>query len=60
MEMLLGIVVVLLAAGGLALGLAFGRGPVKGSCGGMACLKDVACEGCPHRSGERASDGRAS
>ncbi|WP_323019411.1 (Na+)-NQR maturation NqrM [Pararhodobacter sp.] len=49
MELLLGIVVVLLAAGGLALGLAFGRGPVKGSCGGMACLKDVACEGCPHR-----------
>ncbi|PTW99417.1 (Na+)-NQR maturation NqrM [Pararhodobacter aggregans] len=49
MELLLGIAVVLLAAGGLALGLAFGRGPVKGSCGGMACLKDVACEGCPHR-----------
>ncbi|WP_276612523.1 (Na+)-NQR maturation NqrM [Pseudorhodobacter turbinis] len=27
----------------------FGRGPVKGSCGGMSCIKDVACEGCPKR-----------
>ena len=45
----LGLGIVLLAVGGLALGMAFGRGPAKGSCGGMACLKDVACEGCPHR-----------
>ncbi len=49
MELLLALGVFLLAAGGLALGLAFGRGPVKGSCGGMACLKDVACDGCPNR-----------
>lgn len=49
MELVLGIVVVLLAAGGLALGLAFGRGPARNSCGGMACLVGVTCEGCPHR-----------
>lgn len=55
MEFLLGLAVVFMAVGGLALGLALGRGPVKGSCGGMACLKDVACEGCPHRkSGDEA------
>jgi len=49
MALLLGLGIVLLAVGGLAFGMVFGRGPAKGSCGGMACLKDVACEGCPHR-----------
>lgn len=52
MEFLLVLVIFLLAAGGLALGLALGRGPVRGSCGGMACLKDIACEGCAHRKKE--------
>lgn len=52
MELVLGLVIILLAVGGLALGSFFGRGPIKGSCGGMACLKDVACEGCPHKLGE--------
>ncbi|MBN7758195.1 (Na+)-NQR maturation NqrM [Nitratireductor aquimarinus] len=50
MEILLALAIFLLAATGLAVGLFSGRGPVKGSCGGMACLKDVACEGCPNRS----------
>ncbi|MCV2879593.1 (Na+)-NQR maturation NqrM [Sedimentimonas flavescens] len=50
--LLLALGIVLLAVGGLALGMVFGRGPIKGSCGGMACLKDVACEGCPHRRAE--------
>ena len=52
MELLLGFAIVVLAMGGLALGLAFGRGAVKGSCGGMSCIKDVACEGCPNRKPE--------
>lgn len=54
MEILLVLAVFLLAAGGLGLGLMLGRGPLKGSCGGMACLKDVACEGCPNRGGDEA------
>ncbi|MBW6418579.1 MULTISPECIES: (Na+)-NQR maturation NqrM [Celeribacter] len=52
MELVLGLLIILFAVGGLALGSLFGRGPVKGSCGGMACLKDVACEGCPHKHAE--------
>ncbi|NHX27149.1 (Na+)-NQR maturation NqrM, partial [Escherichia coli] len=24
-------------------------GPIKGSCGGMSCIRDAACDGCPHR-----------
>lgn len=53
MEILLVVAIFLLAAGGLGLGLIAGRGPLKGSCGGMACLKGIACDGCPNRgSGE--------
>ncbi|MGO4906768.1 hypothetical protein ACEN2J_00400 [Pseudorhodobacter sp. W20_MBD10_FR17] len=51
MEILLALGIILLAVLGLALGSLFGRGPVKGSCGGMACIKDIACEGCPNRKG---------
>ena len=43
---ILSIVVVLLAAGGLAVGLLFGRAPIKGSCGGLACRHGTGCEGC--------------
>ncbi len=49
MEVLLGLCIILLAVFGLGLGSILGRGPLKGSCGGMACIKDVTCEGCPHR-----------
>lgn len=52
MEILLVFAIVLLAVLGLGLGSLFGRGPVKGSCGGMACIKDIACEGCPYRTTE--------
>lgn len=52
MEILLVLMIFLLAVGGLALGLALGRGPLRGSCGGMSCMKDIACEGCPRRSAE--------
>ncbi len=43
---------VLLAALGLGVGSLVGRGPVQGSCGGMACIKDIACEGCQNRARE--------
>ncbi|PRX08390.1 UNVERIFIED_ORG: hypothetical protein BCL66_111150 [Martelella mediterranea] len=49
MEILMAIAIVLLGMGGLAVGLLVGRGPLKGSCGGMACMKEAACEGCPNR-----------
>lgn len=49
MEILLALGITLLAVLGLGLGSLLGRGPVKGSCGGMACIKDIACEGCPNR-----------
>lgn len=53
MEFLLVLAIFLLAALGLGLGLMVGRGPLKGSCGGMACLGERACEGCPRRGGPR-------
>lgn len=43
---ILSIVIMLLSAGGLAVGLFFGRPPIRGSCGGLACRKDTECDGC--------------
>lgn len=55
MELLLVLFIFLLAAGGLALGLAFGRGPVETSCGAAArCDKRVDCAVCPNRLAARA------
>ncbi|WP_127142966.1 (Na+)-NQR maturation NqrM [Pelagibacterium montanilacus] len=55
---ILTLVIVLLSVAGLALGVIFGREPIKGSCGGLACLKDVDCSICPHH--RKASRGSAS
>lgn len=41
--------IVLLAISGLAVGIIFGRPPIKGSCGGLACIKDIDCSVCPNR-----------
>jgi hypothetical protein len=43
---ILSIVIVLLSAGGLAVGLFFGRAPIKGSCGGLSCGNDTGCDAC--------------
>lgn len=43
----LSFVIIVLSAGGLAVGLFFGRAPIKGSCGGLACRIDTGCEACP-------------
>lgn len=37
---------VLLSVLGLALGVIFGRSPLKGSCGGLACATGLSCRGC--------------
>jgi hypothetical protein len=48
-EVLLTVVILLLAAGGLGIGLAFGRGPIRTSCGAASCLPGGSCETCPLR-----------
>ncbi|MHA6326827.1 hypothetical protein [Roseivivax sp. CAU 1753] len=49
MELIFAPIVFLLAAAGLGLGLALGRGPVRGSCGGPSCLAGDACGACPRK-----------
>ena len=52
MQIVLTLVIFLLAFGGLALGVMAGRAPIKGSCGGLNCLKNVQCGACSKRAGE--------
>ena len=49
MELLLALIVIALAATGMAVGVLFGRGPVRSSCGAAACLPKGRCEDCPLR-----------
>lgn len=49
MEILFAIVIFGLAAGGLGLGLTFGRGPVRTSCGATEGLRKDRCSDCPLR-----------
>lgn len=49
-------IVLILSIGGLALGVIAGRPPIKGSCGGLACLKGVDCGAC--KAGAKAEDVR--
>lgn len=43
---LLTFAIILLAIGGLAIGVLFGRPPIKGSCGGVNCIKGSDCGAC--------------
>jgi hypothetical protein len=47
---LFAVATMILAVLGLAVGLFFGRPPLKGSCGGIAC--GGACGTCPRKTGE--------
>lgn len=40
---ILAVALVLLAICGLGVGMFFGRAPIKGSCGGLACAEGVDC-----------------
>ncbi|MEH6833086.1 MULTISPECIES: (Na+)-NQR maturation NqrM [Falsihalocynthiibacter] len=46
---------ILLAIIGLSLGAIFGRAPIKGSCGGLACIPSAECAVCPKRSSKGSS-----
>ena len=46
-EFLIAFGLILLALGGLAVGVFFGRAPLKGSCGGLSCIHGAQCAACP-------------
>jgi hypothetical protein len=47
------LVIVLASIAGLAAGVLLGRAPLRGSCGGIACLKSGGCTACKtHRNAE--------
>lgn len=58
---LISVLVIGLVIAGMAVGVIMGRGPIKGSCGGMGALGiDTACDLCggdPRRCDEETRDG---
>ena len=52
MEFLFALVIVLLAVLGLGAGLMLTGRPLKGSCGGLACVGGASCDGCPRKATE--------
>ena len=50
---ILTLVIILASIAGLATGVLLGRAPLRGSCGGIACIKGVGCAACQtHRDAE--------
>jgi len=62
-EFVLSVLIVGLVVAGMAVGVIFGRPPMKGSCGGMGALGvDTACDICggdPARCDEETRDGES-
>lgn len=58
MTFLITLALVVLAIGGLSLGVILGREPIKGSCGGLACIPDASCAACPKRHPKRLPQGQ--
>lgn len=56
-EFLITFLIILISITGLALGVFFGRGPIKGSCGGIACIKSLRCGLC--RNNKQEEKGKA-
>lgn len=48
--LILSLIISLIAILGLAIGTLAGRGPIAGSCGGLACHKGFSCAACRSRS----------
>ena len=46
---LLSVVILVLSVLGLSIGVIIGREPIKGSCGGVACIKGARCAACTRR-----------
>lgn len=62
-EFVLSVLIVVLVVAGMAVGVIFGRAPIKGSCGGMGALGiDTACDICggdPRKCDEETRDGES-
>jgi hypothetical protein len=58
MEVVLAVTIFALAAAGLGLGHAWGRGAPKTSCGAAECLPWGRCEECPMRARETSGETR--
>lgn len=49
---ILAFAIILLSLAGLGLGLMFGRPALRGSCGGLSCVRGADCAGCQaHKNG---------
>ncbi len=57
MEFVFALGIFLIAVLGLATGLLLTGRPLKGSCGGLACVGGASCDGCPRR-GSEAEEGQ--
>ncbi len=47
--MILSLGLIMLSIVGLGIGVILGRPPIKGSCGGLSCIKGTDCAGCKRR-----------
>jgi uncharacterized protein len=52
MEFVFALAIFLIAVLGLGAGLMLTGRPLKGSCGGLACVGGASCDGCPRRATE--------